>query len=135
MKTIVIPTYGNDVIHGLTFDEVLTYEEVSKLIDMDDAEDQIFTDLPGNSGLPDYRLDLLQFLSGNRTEEIAMRHCDTYLGQSGNWRVQVHINMRAYPDAVRLIEDKRKHKNYMAFLSGGDDIVLTMWIQHIDEKV
>lgn len=137
MRTITIPPYGNDVIHGLTFDEVLTYEEFCNSLDYDDARQQVFDDLPGGSNQVhhNYRLDLLKFFKGKRTEDIAIRHCDTYLGQSGNWRVQLHINIRAYPDAVRLLEDRRKEKNYRAFLSGGDDIVLTMWIQHIDEKV
>lgn len=142
MKTIHIPSYGKgelrDVIHGKTTYTDFTYEEFCKSIDESFIE-TIPKILPchyyGILQEPSkYITALMQFFAGERDEyDVAIKHCDTYLtdypSDGGKWRVQLHINIAAYPDCVVLLEDRNQNKfGYRAFFSGKDHIVLNLYV-------
>lgn len=142
MKTIYIPPYGKgdlrDVIHGRTTHSDYTYEEFCKGID-----ENFVKSIPHI--LPCYYYGVLQeksqyitalmkFFAGERDKyDISIRHCDTYLtdypSNGGKWRVQLHINIAAYPDCIVLLEERnQKRFNYRAFFSGKDNMVLTLYV-------
>lgn len=142
MKTVSIPTYGvgdlSDVIHGRTRNSDFTYEEFNNSIDENFLR-TIPRILPchyyGILQEPSkYITALMKFFAGEREEhDISIRHCDTYLtdypSNGGKWRVQLHINIAAYPDCVVLLDERNKKKySYQAFFSGLDNIVLTIYV-------
>lgn len=142
MKEIIIPSYGEgdlrDVIHGRTMHSDYTYEEFCKGIDESFIE-TIPNILPCHyygilQERSKYITALMQFFAGDRDKkDVFIRHCDTYLtdypSNGGKWRVQLHINIAAYPDCVVLLDERNKKKyNYQAFFSGKDNIVLTLYV-------
>lgn len=139
MKTIVIPNYDNHVIRGIDYNVKISHEEFCEHIDSKEAEDMVYKiyHTCNMFGEPsEYIEDLWRFFNkGFDKSNIYIRHCDTYLRKQGNeyiWRVQLHINIQAYPSVIQIALDRNlKERPYMIDFSGNKDLVLTFNLNYI----
>ena len=84
----------------------LEYSEFIKHVNQENVENFIrnILRLPLNTAY-DLREAIKSAFSDKPT--LGIRHCDTYL-RDNSWRVQLHINFRIFPEALYLIEMKKK---------------------------
>lgn len=125
-----------DIYVTMPSDQIIREEDWKTITDMNyfdstvDKEelDKFILDLPFYVTLEspnELRFSLRKFLCRNK-EVFGLRHCDTQ-EYSNRWRIQIHINVRVFPEVLQLLTYKGD-KTWQIGLAGGDLVMLTFSI-------
>lgn len=134
----LIPRYPTDVIHDMDGSLYGVDFSFRDHIDPDEVWDfvmdlPILRDITGVGEPGKALIDVLTSRNRDMYQRKGIYHCDTY-EREDSWRVQLHINLRMYPEAITLLTDRSDSKaDYSASFSEGDCVTLTFDLKKINK--